>query len=438
VVPVFASGETIRWEIENRFRFFRKASDFREIAKIYDSLRTASNPKPSALLLEQTLEQKVIEGNFNNIHVEDTLNGWAASIFESTCGREVNHTYSGCQMENGDRYLEPKSANLILYADGFGAENCEWRIDNIVVGAKPCNTPATGRNVTYDGNHTLEVRPGSGTPQTALVTLKDILILSLGDSFAAGEGNPEKPVRLARDTFNNYVNSSHGQNFPVREDLNVAQNTKDHFFQDLAAGWSNAQCHRSMYSQHTRAALQYALEHPHVSVTFLNYSCTGAEVYEGILNAWWARDDVASDEYDDAPQSHYNSKPANFPKCKSFVRDRIDVILLSIGGNDVGFANMVAGSAVAVPTVGPLAKGRSWVYGLWRAVSGPQSYEKGLQLANARIASRYKALDGKVKDYLGVSSMGFPRPDPGTTPRCIGVHFNLRTGNPTRRAIAGL
>ncbi len=431
ISAVFASEATIRWEIENRFRFFKKVSDFREIAKVYDSLKTASNPKPSALSLEQALEQKVIDGNFDNIHGDDTLNGWAAGIFEDTCGREVNHTYSGCQMENGDRYLEPKTANLILYADGFAAEDCEWRIDSVVVDTKPCTTPATARNVTYDGDHTLEVRPSSGAPQMAQITLKDILILSLGDSFSAGEGNPEKPVRLVRDSFNNYVNSSRGQEFPVREDLNVAQTDKDHFFQDLTAGWSNAQCHRSLYSQHTRAALQYALEHPHVSVTFLNYSCTGAEVYEGILNAWWARDDVTADEYDDAPQvvkalrdlckdprpyaktewairdrneSHYNSKPANFPKCKSFVRNRIDLLLLSIGGNDVGFANMVADSAVDVPTVGPLARGRSWVYGLWRAVAGPQSYEKGLRLANARIAVRYKDLDSKLKDYLGLSS----------------------------------
>ena len=87
--------------------------------------------------------------------------------------------------------------------------------------------------------------------------------------------------------------------------------------------------------------MQYALEHPHLSVTFLNYSCTGAEVYEGIFNAWWGRDDIALENYDDAPQlvkalrdlckdsepyqntqwalhnrggeEQYNSKPADFP-----------------------------------------------------------------------------------------------------------------------------
>ncbi len=250
-------------------------------------------------------------------------------------------------------------------------------------------------------------------------------------SFSSGEGNPEKPVRLQQDTFNNYANSSRGQAFPVRMDLNLVQDNPDEFFQTLAPKWSNTQCHRSMYSQHTKAALQYALEHPHVSVTFLNYSCTGAEVYEGILNAWWGRDDVAPENYDDAPQlvkalrdlckdpepykntkwappnhrggdEQYNSRAADFPECRSFVR-RPDVVLLSIGGNDVGFARMIANAAVAVPKDPRLIGALNWIYGLWRWAAGPQSFKKGLELANERIAPRYKVLGNMLEKYLGIS-----------------------------------
>lgn len=429
--PAFAADPAIRWEIENRFRYFKKASDFRAIASVYDGLKNAGNPRPSALQLERALESEVIRGNFNGIAGDDRLDGWVASIFENTCARTTNHTHSNCKMENGDPYLAPVTANLILRADGIVADTCEWRIDDAVVDRVPCNKSATTKNIKYGSPHRLEVRPSVGAPQSTEILLKDVFLVSFGDSFSAGEGNPDKPVRLVRDSYNAYGNSSSAQKFPVRQDLNIAQENKAHFFRDLAAVWGNTQCHRSLYSQHTKAALQYALEHPHITITFLNYSCTGAEIYEGILNAWWARDDVAPGNYDDAPQlvkalrdlcsdsepykhtkwaiegrsdEKYDSTTADFPKCNSFVRKEPDAILLSVGGNDVGFAKMIANSAVNVPMTGPLSKGRSWIYGLWRWAAGPQSYETGLRLANERISVRYKELDTMLLKYLSVPS----------------------------------
>ena len=185
-----------------------------------------------------------------------------------------------------------------------------------------------------------------------------------------------------------------------------------------------------MYSQHAKAALQYALEHPHVSVTFANYSCTGAEIYEGILNAWWARDDVSASNYDDAPQlvkalrdlcknydsyketewapssnrteSDFNSRPANIAKCFDFVPKKMDALLLSISGNDVGFARMISNSAVNVPRTGRLNDGREWVYGLWRKASKPRTFSEGLADARRLIPGRYQDLSVKLKSHLGL------------------------------------
>ena len=433
---VFASGPSIQWEIENRFRYFKRASDFRDVAQVYQGLKTAENPRPPALQLEKALERSVMRLG----GADDRLDGWAVKYFEHTCGREPDHTHSSCKMENGEPYLEPVTANLILNADGIVSEKCEWRIDGAVVEEKLCNG-AVARNIKYNDSHEIKLTPSNGAPLTATIFLKDILIVSFGDSFSSGEGNPEKPVRgedpeekpvrFSRYSFNDYANSSNFQKFPVREDLNIVADNPNHFFHDLAPKWTNTQCHRSLYSQHTKAALQYALEHPHLTVTFLNYSCTGAEVYEGILNAWWGRDDIAPENYDDAPQlvkalrdlckdselykntewalhnrggdEQYNSKPADFPECASFVR-RPDAILLSIGGNDVGFARMIANAAIYVPTVGPLSRARSWIYGLWRWASGPQDFETGLRLAKTLIAPRYQELDGMLQRYLGVAS----------------------------------
>jgi hypothetical protein len=423
-VPASADQPTIRWKIVNRFRYFQKATDFQAVENVYETLKTPQNLRPTVLQLEQALEN---QGNFNGVRGSATLDGWAASIFKNTCGREIDHRYSQWPMENGDSYLKPTKANLILQAEDLSAATCEWRVDGAVIDTKPCAGPVTAQNVSYEGQHTLEVRPSGAAPISIQVELKDILIVSFGDSFSAGEGNPEKPVRFsdADKIYDNYIGSSNGQEFPVREDLYHPPRL---FFD---AVWSNPQCHRSMYSQHTRAALQYALEHPHLSVTLLNYSCTGAEVYEGILNAWWGRDDVKPADYDDAPQlvkalrdiclhteayentrwaggdrndNDFNSRPARFPKCASFVRNHVDVLLLSIGGNDVGFANMIANAAVnARKMSGRFFRARKWVWGLWRAATRPQSYDQGLVLAEKRIPQRYRALGTMLKDYLRIS-----------------------------------
>ena len=413
----FASEPRIQWEIENRFRYF-KTSDFTEIAKVYKTLKTEDSSPPSALQLEQALERKAIEMG--------SLDGWFAPVLANTCHTETTHSHSSCIMENGDRYLEPMTANVILNA-GIAGEKCEWRIDDTVVEETACND-VVAHNIKYSGSHEIRLTSDDGASLTATIALKDVLIVSFGDSFSSGEGNPEKKVTLVDYPFSDYANSSRGQLFPVRMALYLVENNPEEFYKNRASKWTNTQCHRSLYSQHTKAALQYALENPHLTVTFLNYSCTGAEVYEGILNAWWGRDDIERQYYDDAPQlvkalrdlckdpepyqntewafnahghdEKYNSTPADFPECASFVR-RPDIVLLSIGANDVGFARMVANAALAAT---PNARAANWIYGIWRWAAHPQSFKAGLTLARDLIAPRYRVLDGMLEKYLGMVS----------------------------------
>lgn len=427
----FAAGPAIEWEIENRFRYFKRASDFREIARVYNQIKTAKTPKPTALDLEKALEKETLQGTFNKITGGDIRNGWAASIFLHTCGRRPDHRHASCKMDNGDDYLNPQRANLILRAKGISSGSCEWWIDNKIVDTKPCDKEAVAKDVSYNQQHLLKVQPSAGAAISANIILKDALILSLGDSFSAGEGNPEQPVTLVSSSYNNYQESSKlggkVQYFPVREDMGGLQAGDKKFFGDLSASWTNTQCHRSLYSQHTKAALHYALEHPHVSVTFANYSCTGAEVYEGILNAWWARDDVSDASFDDAPQlvkvlrdlckdyapynktewsngnrddDDFNSTSATIPKCQEMIDKKIDAVLLSIGGNDVGFARMISNSSVDVPDT--FSDARPWVYGLWRKATGPQSFGTGLKLAGKLIPDRYQVLSENLKKRLSV------------------------------------
>ncbi len=83
-------------------------------------------------------------------------------------------------MENGDPYLEPITANLILNADGVTADTCEWRIDDNVLENSSCNG-AVAHNVKYSGSHEIKLTPSNGAPLTATIALTDILIVSFGD-----------------------------------------------------------------------------------------------------------------------------------------------------------------------------------------------------------------------------------------------------------------
>ena len=340
-----------------------------------------------------------------------------------------------CVLEDQESYLEPKATRIILHVEGIGSGDCEWKIDGTVAGTAKCNDadntgalkPITAK-LSYNEKHSVTVTPSGGALMTGDITVKDFLIVSFGDSFSAGEGNPEKPANFS-NSFSDYGRSSrHGgflkivDNFPVRP--SGAQ-----FWGDDAANWTNSQCHRSLYSQHTKAALQYSLEHPHVTVTYLNYSCTGAEVYQGILNAWWARD-VAQPGWDDAPQmvkalrdlcddpaayketdwskgdrkdAHFDSTMATFAKCGKLNR-KIDALLLSIGGNDVGFANMIANSAVNSQIGDRRFLGaRPWVYGLWRAASRPQTFAAGKQKARSLLPAHYRDLSKQLNAYLDLA-----------------------------------
>src|SRR3954471_12760427 len=110
----FAAPPMISWEVENRFKYFKRTPDFRELVKVYEEIKQTS-PQPTVLQLEKSLQEKVLAKKFNGIeNATDIRRGWAASIYEHTCGKQGDHSHGSCKMQNGDFYLEPKSTNILL------------------------------------------------------------------------------------------------------------------------------------------------------------------------------------------------------------------------------------------------------------------------------------------------------------------------------------
>ena len=125
-------------------------------------------------------------------------------------------------------------------------------------------------------------------------------------------------------------------------------------WQRQSALWFNSACHRSLYSYQTRTALALAVQYPHIAVTYLPLACTGATIADGLFGTQRARECPPSKTA--APcQGTVNAQLAELRDAVAAARRRqpdrkLDLILLSIGANDINFSGLVANVIVDTPT----------------------------------------------------------------------------------------
>jgi hypothetical protein len=126
-------------------------------------------------------------------------------------------------------------------------------------------------------------------------TLRDLLVVSIGDSVASGEGNPVRPT------------------------LHAIRHYRDE------------QCHRSEVAGQAQAALALERADPHSSITFVHLACSGAKVDGGLLTPYAGIEPDGRPEL--APQVSEVARLAG---------DReIDALLVTVGANDLGFGPIV-------------------------------------------------------------------------------------------------
>ena len=129
--------------------------------------------------------------------------------------------------------------------------------------------------------------------------MRDLLIAGLGDSIAAGEGNPDRAVQLEGGfCFRRFGGGQYYR--PGRAGFTGDRSCENGPASDTAAKdwahhgarWMSPGCHRSLYSYQIRTALALAIEQPHLAVTFLPLACTGASIQAGMF---------AGQTFDDCP-----------------------------------------------------------------------------------------------------------------------------------------
>ncbi|HEY0714713.1 MAG TPA: fibronectin type III domain-containing protein, partial [Polyangia bacterium] len=247
------------------------------------------------------------------------------------------------------------------------------------------------------------------TAQT--ITLKDYVVVSFGDSYASGEGNPTLPAE--------HVKMS-GQFGPR---------------------WDDSGAHYSRWSGPTQAALLLERSDPHSSVTYLPFAASGGvitnlfSVDKENYHAWpqvfvvqpWGT--VLADPGNRPPQidlaraalCNGDPNPATFRAGTDCSQARpIDYVLLSIGGNDIGFSDTitacavpvtinVAGEDVAHKNCSVSASGRYYGAPDWRP-DGPyvsKSVERLDRLANLAIDQNpigYGRLDQELRTRLPIGN----------------------------------
>ncbi len=405
---ITSSNVQIEWKVANRFRLFRDAATFSAHEKAWrqylihiDSAvkdaegRERYRNTSSVLGSEHVLNDRYIP--FTNIlrRNYDPM-GWAARQVDDTCWKPDERMHTACG--SVDDYVTPKSHDIIVWLKPrednklIAEYNCNWQVDGGTAVTSPCDEPVT-MTVPYPKGASVSVGVDGETPISTDIQVKDLLIAALGDSFASGEGNPDVPVtfdasRRARNVY------------PKRAGNDARSN----------AQWLDELCHRSLYGHQLRAALQIAIENPKASVTYMGYACSGAAIDEGILGPQTYVDYISKgDGVSGARSVSGGSKDTQLRwllrelctekpdkvdgvwTCPgNAYRRNVDFLLLSIGGNDIGFSNLVGWATLRDSTSASLAK----FFGA--TVSAKQFAENMVEILPGAYAKLAKAIETAV------------------------------------------
>jgi lysophospholipase L1-like esterase len=343
------SALQITWEVRNRFRLFREERDF--------LLHAESAKGRSILAAEQALE------------LQSDGRGWARNTVNRLCIDLSGRVGEACTRDGvKENYLAPADHPVTVRLSGpipVGA-TCAWSFDDgdgpqvsTFDCAEPVNLRARYGRLTAA---TVEVSSAEAPQKVAAeIMVRDIFIAGLGDSIASGEGNPDRPIALSDEgfCFRSYLGTASAQYYrPSRAGYKGGRACEApdslQVWQRQSALWFNSACHRSLYSYQTRIALALAVHNPHIAVTYLPLACTGATIADGLFGAQRARECPPSKSASPC-QGNVNAQLDELRSALGAARRRqadrkLDLVLLSIGANDINFSGLVTDVIVDTPT----------------------------------------------------------------------------------------
>ncbi len=212
----------------------------------------------------------------------------------------VDYHWTEATQTYDSTYVNPASWRVEFNAcDSSSApgNTYSWDIDGVVQDNPTPSSCTFAHEFTSQKTYPVKLTVTTSDGQTAVaetgVTVKDLLIVSVGDSFASGQGNPDIPKQGG-----------------------------------VRAKWVDNRCARSAFAGPAQAALSIEQADPHTSVTFISLACSGATIDAGLIGNFFKGGTSLRPQID---------------KVKDILNGRqIDALLISVGGNDIGFADLVA------------------------------------------------------------------------------------------------
>jgi hypothetical protein len=360
---VVAQAPALQWEVVNPFRFISHQGSIDELRRVYNGLSSDVNGEKTAYSLERELQRLADEAvdksratERERLKCDDKPSeperrkcidetkkpypGWFAHLARNnhsgTCWDSRNQRFRDegiCK-----DYIHPKSHKVRVWISDsqlLGGRVPQWFIDNQpLTKSGSCsdthqNSVCVEFDVEYDNGErkskeiSARFSDGSFTLAPLAVLVKDKLIVGLGDSYAAGEGNPDIPAQFTQGRAEKDLVLDFGIRDAPRKD------------KDTEVGWLDRRCHRSMYSYQFKTALHLALANPREAITYVSYSCSGAttgEIFESKQKAIEGGGRLSVQLEALRKVLGYEE---NDPR-------EIDYLLLSTGGNDIGFGKYVA------------------------------------------------------------------------------------------------
>jgi hypothetical protein len=385
----------IEWEVRNRFRLFRNEADFR---------RHAAAHRGDGVLATERRLSRASDGR-----------GWARDMLDNLCVDQTGRLPESC-LRDGEKenYLSPTDHPIVARVVGALPPNsvCAWNFDD-------SETPSAQATTRCDEEVRIRVRRGpvtiasvdvalpDGTAQRVIaeIAVRDFLIAGMGDSIAAGEGNPDRPIALDDGgfCFRRFLSGSTSEYFrPGRTGfkgnracdpaLSTGSGNTAADWSRLNARWWSATCHRSLYGYQVRAALALAIENPHSAVTFLPLACSGSTIDLGFFNPLRARECPATGSCPSTsvPQMVRLREALELAQ-KTDKQRKLDAILLTIGANDIWFAGLVADVITDASTERSLFEKGGMIAGL----------DDAQKVLDKDLPPDFAKLRAALKPYLG-------------------------------------
>jgi hypothetical protein len=180
--------------------------------------------------------------------------------------------------------------------------------------------------VPREGPYTASVRlrneSGGGPRYEHRLVIRDYYIVGLGDSFASGEGNPDRIGRV--DDLNALRCDATTPEMLVEGLADKVNIDVPAVSMNIEPVWLEPRAHRSLLAGHARGVRAAETLWDGRVITFTSFASTGATIDRGLLerqHPWQPAGGQIEEARNAAAGKH------------------VDAVLLSIGGNDVGFSS---------------------------------------------------------------------------------------------------